>query len=236
MAAVSTYSKRVAISQSNYIPWKGYFDLINSVDEFILYDDMQFTRRDWRNRNKIKAKDGAQWLTIPVEVKGKYFQKISETHISDPGWGARHLQTIRANYARTPYFRDYAELFSDLYLNCSSLRLSEVNFTFLTAICDLLGIQTRLTWSHDYQLVQGKTERLVDLCRQVGAQHYVSGPSARAYIDDALFQQHGISVSYIDYAGYPEYSQRFPPFDHAVSIIDLLFNTGSDARRYMKSF
>src|SRR5262245_47725481 len=102
--------KRVAVLQSNYIPWKGYFDLINSVDEFILYDDMQFTRRDWRNRNTIKTPNGIKWLTIPVAVKGKYFQTISETQINEREWGKRHLETLRANYAKTPFFRTYEAL------------------------------------------------------------------------------------------------------------------------------
>src|SRR5260221_12211734 len=149
--------KKIAIVQSNYIPWKGYFDLINSVDEFILYDDMQFTRRDWRNRNKIKTKDGVQWVTIPVAVKGKYLQKINETQISEPDWGRRHLETLRANYLKSPYFHEYENLLRDLYLSNPSLYLSEVNYRFLKAICDLLGINTMISWSSDYELIEGKT-------------------------------------------------------------------------------
>ena len=102
--------KKVAISQSNYIPWKGYFDLINKVDEFILYDDAQFTRRDWRNRNKIKTLNGLQWLTIPVDVKGKYFQKIKETKISDKNWGMNHWQQIKQNYSKARHFKNYNSL------------------------------------------------------------------------------------------------------------------------------
>src|SRR5215470_16574041 len=111
--------KKVAIVQSNYIPWKGYFDLIGAVDEFILYDDMQFTRRDWRNRNKIKTSSGVQWLTIPVAVKGKYYQKINETLIQEPDWGRRHYETIRTNYLKTPYFQFYEPQLTDLYMNTS---------------------------------------------------------------------------------------------------------------------
>jgi hypothetical protein len=228
--------KTVAIVQSNYIPWKGYFDLINMVDEFILFDDVQFTRRDWRNRNKIKTKDGIKWLTIPVLVKGKYFQKINETQISEPDWTRKHFETIRANYAQSPFFREYKDTFEALYLGCGETSLSEINFQFLHAICQILDIHTPITRSSDYQLMDGKNERLITLCKQAGAQRYISGPLAKAYIDESLFVQEGITVSYIDYSNYLEYSQLFPPFEHGVSIIDLIFNVGPNARQYMKSF
>jgi hypothetical protein len=228
--------KRVAIVQSNYIPWKGYFDLINLVDEFILYDDAQYTRRDWRNRNRIKTRDGVKWLTIPVEVKGKYHQAIRDVRISESGWARRHWETIRHSYARAPYFAQYEDFFSDLYRRCAFPYLSEVNRHFLGEICRLLGIRTKLSWSFDYRLVPGRNERLVELCRQAGATHYYSGPSARSYLDEQLFAETGITVHYVDYSSYPEYPQLFPPFEHAVSILDLILNTGPEAPHYMKSF
>jgi hypothetical protein len=228
--------KRVGIVQSNYLPWKGYFDLINSVDEFILYDEVQYTRRDWRNRNRIKSRDGLQWLTVPVVVKGRYRQTIRETRVSDPGWARRHWEAIRHSYARAPWFPAYEGQFAELYRRCSFEFLSEANRFFLEAICGLLGIETKLSWAADYQMVPGRTERLVELCRQAGASRYLSGPSARAYLDEGLFARAGIAVDYMDYGGYPEYPQVFPPFEHGVSIVDLIFNTGPEARRYMKSF
>jgi hypothetical protein len=228
--------KRVAILQSNYIPWKGYFDLINMVDEFILYDDMQYTRRDWRNRNKIRTREGSIWLTIPVEVKGKYFQTIRETRISEPNWNRKHWASIQHSYAKAPFFGEYRELFEGLYNDSTDEYLSPVNHRFVTAICKLLGITTKISWSMDYTLVDGKTERLVDLCRQAGGTEYISGPAARDYIVDSMFEDAGIKLSYIDYCGYPEYHQISEPFDHYVSILDLLFNTGPAAREYMKSF
>jgi hypothetical protein len=229
--------KKAAIVQSNYIPWKGYFDLIGLVDEFILYDDVQYTRRDWRNRNKIKTPNGTIWLTIPVLVKGKYFQSIKETQISDTAWAADHWKAIAHNYARAPYFRQYSDLFEDLYRQAGKLELlSQVNFLFIKAICDLLGLQTRLSWSMDYQLdmEDERTERLIKLCKQVGAVRYLSGPSAKAYMDEALITGNGLQITYMDYSGYPEYPQLYPPFDPAVSILDLIFNTGADAPNYMK--
>lgn len=228
--------KKIAIVQSNYIPWKGYFDLINLADEFILYDDMQYTRRDWRNRNKIKTPNGAKWLTIPVEVKGKYSQKIKDTIISDLKWNLKHWKSIVHNYSKAKYFPDYKDLFEELYLGLNDKFLSQINYQFLTTICEILGINTKLSWSMDYQLVEGKTERLVDLCKQTSATEYISGPSAKGYIDDDLFKKEEIVVRYIDYSGYPEHNQLYPPFEHAVSIIDLIFNEGPNATKYMKSF
>ena len=228
--------KKVAIVQSNYIPWKGYFDLINSVDEFILFDDMQYTRRDWRNRNKIKTSQGLIWLTIPVQVKGKYFQTIKETEISDQNWNQLHWKSILNNYVRAEYFSDYREIFEDLYLNFNEKFLSNVNYRFLVKICNLLGIKTQISWSTDYVIVNGKTERLISLCKQAGATEYISGPAARDYMDEDLFQQENIKLSYIEYCNYPEYRQIHPNFEHSVSIIDLLFNEGVNAKKYMKSF
>jgi hypothetical protein len=228
--------KKLAIVQSNYIPWKGYFDLVNSVDEFILYDDMQFTRRDWRNRNLIKTPSGLQWLTIPVAVKGRYLQSICETEISDPNWGTRHWSTLSHNYSKAPFFDLYRPVFEPLYRQ-QEQSLSKVNFGFLRAICGILGITTRISWSMDYRpLKEGKTERLVDLCRRAGGTHYISGPAARDYIEPHLFDEAGIDLSFFDYAGYPEYPPRFGKFEHGLSVLDLLFNTGPQAPRFMKSF
>jgi hypothetical protein len=228
--------RKVAISQSNYIPWKGYFDSINMVDEFMLYDDMQYTRRDWRNRNKIKTKEGAKWLTVPVEVKGKYFQKINETLISDPKWGQDHWNSILHNYNKAPFFKDYKDIFEPLYLNSQEDHLSQVNYNFIKAVCDILGITTKISWSSAYELKEDRNERLVDLCIKTGATDYFSGPAAKAYMDESLFEKENIHVHYYDYSGYPEYHQLHGEFDHAVSILDLLFCEGPESKKYMKTF
>lgn len=227
-------TKRVAIVQSNYIPWKGYFDMIRRVDEFILYDDMQYTRRDWRNRNKIKTAQGLQWLTIPVVVKGKYHQTIKETVVSDPQWPRQHWATLQHNYSRAPYFEAYRDRIEPLYrTEDMPTQLSAINHRFLTAVCGMLDITTRLTWSMDYTIVPGKTERLVSLCQQAGATEYLSGPAARDYVVPELFEAAGITLRWFDYSGYPEYPQLYPPFEHGVSILDLIFNTGPEAGRYL---
>lgn len=225
----------MAIVQSNYIPWKGYFDMIAAVDEFILYDDVQYTRRDWRNRNLIKSPAGLHWLTIPVEVKGKYHQRVRDVVVSDVSWPRTHWRALMHNYARAEHFRRLAPLVERWYAAAGELKqLTEVNELFLRSICDVLGIGTRITRSSDYTLTEGRSERLLDLCAQAGATTYLSGPMARSYLDESLFEAAGVSVRWMSYEGYPEYPQLNPPFEHGVSVLDLLFNTGDVARSYMQ--
>ena len=229
-------SKKVAIIQSNYIPWKGYFDIINQVDEFILYDDVQYTRRDWRNRNKIKTPNGLQWLTIPVEVKGKYNQKIKDTIISEFNWTKKHWNAIKFNYTNSKYFYEFKDFFEELYLGYQEKYLSLLNYRFIIEINKLLNITTQISWSMDYDLsVVGNTEKLIHLCKQAKTNIYLSGSSAKNYMDEELFNEEGIRVEWIDYSNYPEYRQIYPPFEHKVSIIDLIFNEGENAQQFIKS-
>ena len=226
--------KKVAIVQSNYIPWKGYFDMIAAVDEFILFDDMQYTRRDWRNRNQIKTPQGIQWLTIPVVVKGKYNQTIRETAIDGSQWASSHWKALLHNYRKAPKFEEVASWLEPLFLSTSHSHISEVNRSFIEAICRYLGIGTVVTNSWDYTLIEGKTERLAKLCLQAGGDEYVSGPAARNYIDESVFEDLGVKLTWFDYSGYPEYPQLWGDFVHGVTILDLLFNCGRDSTRYMR--
>ena len=230
-------SKKVAILQSNYIPWKGYFDIIASVDEFIFYDEMQYTTRDWRNRNKIKTPNGLKWLTISVNGKGCQTNglKISEAKISDNKWANSHWNTIKQFYRKTPYFKDYADIFEKIYKELEQEEyLCKVNYKFIYAINEILGIKTKISFSQDYGLIDGKTERLVDLVQKAGGTEYLSGPAAKDYIVSELFEEANIKLSWMDYSNYPEYPQLYPPFEHGVSILDLIFNCGPDVRKYMK--
>jgi len=228
-------TKSIAIVQSCYIPWKGYFDLIASVDEFVLYDDRQFTRRDWRNRNRIRTPGGTVWLTIPVRVKGRYEQRIDETVVSDTSWSPTHWKTLVHSYAAAAHFDAYRDRFEHTYAALESeTRLSLINRRLIEEVCDTLGIRTTLSWSTDYAAEGSKTQRLVSICRAAGATRYVSGPRAREYLDEQLFARAGIELSYIDYSAYPEYPQLYAPFEHAVTILDLIFNVGPEAPRYMK--
>ena len=226
--------KKIAILQSNYIPWKGYFDMIAAVDEFILYDDMQYTRRDWRNRNQIKTPQGVQWLTVPVKVKGKYHQTICETEIDGTDWAEAHWKTIAQNYCRTPHFEEVAALFEPLYRDRQYTHLSALNRELIEAVCAYLGITTKISNSWDYLLVEGKTERLADLCAKAGGTEYISGPAAKDYIEEHFFTERDIKLNWFDYTGYPEYPQRWTNFVHGVSILDLLFNCGKYAPQYMR--
>jgi hypothetical protein len=226
--------KKVAILQSNYIPWKGYFDLIASVDEFILYDDMQYTRRDWRNRNQIKTPQGRQWLTVPVRVKGKYFQKISETEIDGSEWAHLHWQALLQNYKRAAYSSDLIEVLEPIYRQEEHKLLSSLNRRLIEAVCEYLNIRTKLSSSSDYSLVDGKTERLVALCVDAGATEYVSGPSAKDYVVESMFSEAGVKLTWFDYSGYPAYPQLWGDFAHEVTILDLLFNCGRDSSSYMR--
>ena len=228
--------KKIVILQSNYIPWKGYLDLMNRADEFILFDDVQYTRRDWRNRNTIKTPDGLLWLTIPVDVKGKFSQAIKDVKVSDKSWNKRHWQTIVNFYSQARYFKHYKDLFEELYAKANQEYLSEVNQMFLVAIKDLLGVKTILSRSSDYPSFDGKTERLLSLCKAAGASEYISGPSAKDYIKPVLFEEAKIKLTWMDYSGYQPYEQLYPPFEHQVTVLDLIFNTGPQAQHYMKSF
>lgn len=226
--------KKIAILQSNYIPWKGYFDIIAAVDEFILFDDMQYTRRDWRNRNQIKTPQGVQWLTVPVKTKGNYHQKIRETEIEGLDWAGLHWKALEQNYRRSPHFAEISEWLAPLYLTANYTHLSQLNRTLLIGVCKYLGIRTTITNSWDYKLLDGKSERLADLCSQAGGTEYLSGPAAKDYIDEQLFTDRGIQVSWVDYGGYPEYPQIWGEFVHGVTILDLLFNCGAEAPLFMK--
>jgi hypothetical protein len=228
--------KKIAILQSNYIPWKGYFDLINMVDEFILYDDMQYTRRDWRNRNKIKTPQGLKWLSVPVKVKGKYFQKINETKISEKDWAKKHWQQIKYTYAKAKYFKEYKDVFEELYMGCNEEYLSQINYKFIIAINEILGITTKIRWSSEFELIDGQTEKLLGICKDCNADVYISGPAAKDYFNEELAKKENIQVEWMDYSGYKEYEQLHPPFEHGVSILDLILNEGSDATKFMKSF
>jgi hypothetical protein len=224
--------KKVAILQSNYIPWKGYFDLIASVDEFIIYDDAQFTKNDWRNRNRIKTPIGLQWLSVPVG--SNINRRIRDVEITDHSWSNKHWKSFQANYARAEYFEEISDLLRDIYTNKKYEKLSVLNFDLINTICDYLGINTSLSNSWDYEVRGDKTEKLVSLCLQAGAAEYISGPSAKNYIDSEKFADKGIKLTWFDYSEYPMYPQLWGEFIHEVSIVDLLFNCGAESPQFMK--
>lgn len=230
---MKTPSKKIAILQSNYIPWKGYFDIIGMVDEFIIYDEVQYTKNDWRNRNKIKTANGVQWITIPVYQKSLH-QKISETQISNLKWGPKNWNSLKTNYSKAAHFKNYSQVLEEFYMTFNKPWLSEINVTLLKLICSFLDIRTPITNSTDYILEGDPTEKLVSLCKQTGSSYYLSGLAAKNYLREDLFEQEGIKIEWMDYSGYSDYPQLYPPFEHGVSVVDLLFNVGANAPNYMK--
>lgn len=223
----------VAVLQSNYLPWKGYFDLIHDVDLFIFYDDVQFTKNDWRNRNRVHTASGELWLTVPVGQS--IDRRICDVEIANTRhWQEKHWRTISQIYGKSPFFKRYSGFFEELYRGRVWRNLSEINQYIVKHIAiEYLGITTKFDDSRNYKIEGKKQDRLLNLLQQTGATRYISGPAARDYIDESRFNENKIGLSYKDYAGYPEYRQFYPPFDHHVSIIDLLFLLGPDAPHYI---
>jgi hypothetical protein len=222
---------RLVILQSNYIPWKGYFDLIHDADLFVFYDDVQFTKNDWRNRNRIKTPHGSQWLSVPVG--SKIDRKIFEVEVATSSWQVKHLSSLRSNYCKSPFFEQYSFLLDEIYIHKQWKSLSELNQFSIQAIANALGIKTELMDSRVFKSSGFKLDRLLSLIKQTDADVYISGPSAKSYIDEERFMQEGIKLIWKDYSGYPEYPQRFPPFEHSVTVLDLLFNVGPKAPFYI---
>ncbi len=225
--------KTIAILQSNYIPWIGYFDLMNRADVFVIYDEVQFTKNDWRNRNMIKTPAGVQWITIPVRQE-KLNQRINETQVSLRNWNTKHWKTLQANYARTPFFPEYGPIFEKLYSEINTDFLSEINLSFIKVINEILGIKTEVIDSTTLQLQGDRSERLLDAVTKLNGDRYLSGPSAKDYLQVDLFSKKGIDVEWMNYGGYREYRQMYPPFTQAVSVLDLIFNMGGEIENYLQ--
>ena len=226
---------RTVVLQSNYLPWKGYFDLIQNADVFVFYDEVQYTKNDWRNRNRICSKNGVQWLTIPIS-RDAVKLKISEVRLPEARWQEVHFQTLLHSYKPARFFRQIEPLLYDFYKARIWMRLSELNRHCTESIARLLGISTRFLNSKEFNLDGDRVGRLVSLLRQIGATEYLSGPSARDYLagSEGLFDQAGIRLSFKSYEGYPEYPQLHAPFEHAVSILDVLANVElADCRRFI---
>jgi len=226
---------RIAIIQSCYVPWKGFFDLIGRCDEYVIFDQAQYVKRHWHNRNRIKTAAGVEWLTIPVISKGRYEQPIEEVKIEKP-WVEKHWRALELAYRRAPFFEAFAPIVRGWYERAGKeTRLTDVNVLFLREIASLLGLRTRIVRDTAYPVQGSKTERLLAIARAAGADRYLSGPSAKAYFDESQFASAGIAVEWMSYEGYPEYPQLHGGFEPAVSVLDLLFNVGPDAPRYVRA-
>jgi hypothetical protein len=221
----------VVILQPSYIPWRGYFDQIHRADLFIFYDDVQYDKHGWRNRNQIKTAQGKQWLTIPVHSQGVTDGiPIKDVRIdwSKP-WAKNHLKALTFSYNKAPYFKKYLPVIEAFYARHDEI-LADFTITTTEALARVLGItHTRFMRSSEISGINGqKTGRLIQILTKVGAKHYISGPSARDYIEQDKFDAAGITLEYIKY-DYPSYEQLYPPFEPFVSVLDLLFMTGERA-------
>jgi hypothetical protein len=228
---IGRVGKSAAIVQSNYVPWRGYFDLIRRVDVFVLYDCVQYTKRDWRNRNQIKTPRGLEWLTIPVATKGRYEQSIDQVTISSVRWAERHVGAIRASYRGAAGWDAHGAWLTEILYEAARLtRLSEINESLLRRLSDRLGIDGRKIVQstdlapRDELTSTERSRRMADLCQAVGATEYLSGPAARAYLDEEPFAAAGVAVTWMSYPDYPIYPQLWGAFEPRVSIIDLLLN------------
>lgn len=223
---------RVGVIQSSYVPWRGYFDFIRSVDVFVLYDDVQYSSGSWRNRNQVKTADGMKWLSVPV--KKKLGLAIDQTPIEHAHpWLEQNRGLLTASLRRSPHFSDAMSLWeSGVSEPCTTI--SELNIRLIEGICEYLGIGTSLELSRRYNLTGVKTERLIQLLTQMGATTYVSGPSAKEYLEHDRFRECGIRLEYKSY-DYRPYPQLFGPFQGAVSVLDLIANVGREAPRYLES-
>ncbi len=226
---------KCVILQPSYVPWRGYFHQIQKADVFVFYDDVQYDDRGWRNRNRIKTPEGPQWISIPVLGKGAQVNRtpIREIRIAwERPWARKHWERIRQCYGRAPFFERYAPLVQSFYERRDE-RLSEFTVDVTVALARELGSTcTRFLRSSDLGVSGARMDKLLGILERVGGTHYISGPSARAYIDEGRLAQAGITIEYMSYE-YPEYPQLHGAYDPLVTILDLLFMTGPDASRYL---
>lgn len=223
----------IGIIQPNYIPWRGYFDFIDAVDLFVLYDDVKYTKGDWRNRNRIKTSKGPAWLTVPVHFR-HLEQRIDETEIDyRRDWVTSHLNQFRDHYCKAPHFEDAMGLLR-AGLAAPERTIDALDAKLIGATCAYLGITTPIVRSSTLAIPGRRTERLVAILRHLGATAYLSGPSARDYLDEGAFASQGIALDYKRY-DYRPYAQLWGPFVGEVTVLDLIANCGPQARALMKS-
>jgi hypothetical protein len=223
------------ILQPSYIPWRGYFHQIYKADIFVFYDDVQYDKNGWRNRNRIKTSNGSHWLTIPVKNKGIISEHllIKDVQIDwSKDWMKKHWSALAQAYARAPYFSTYADLLKSFY-DQKPVNLADYTISITIAIAQKLGIErSRFVRSSSLQVSGEKTDRLIQILQKLNTTHYISGPAARDYLEEEKLAKAGISLEYMSY-DYPEYPQLYPPFDPFVSIVDLLLMTGPQAPDYI---
>lgn len=228
---------RISIAQPTYLPWLGYFDLLDQVDRFVLLDSVQFEKRSWQQRNRIKTPQGLAWLTVPVLVRGRQSQTIAEVNICEPEFWRDHLRAIELNYRCAPFFdRYYDELRRRIEMSVSTQSLPQLTISLLRWFAEVIGITTPMVRSSELPVRGKRTERLAQLCISLGASAYLSPFGSSEYLIDELpvLTGRGIAVSFHHYE-HPVYRQMFPPFHSHACILDLLFNEGDNALQIIRS-
>lgn len=218
----------VGIVQSAYLPWKGYFDIIRRSDKFVFFDSVQFSKRSWVTRNRIKSPLGTKWISVPVNGSTK--KSIDEIRISNEDWLQAHVASMRQSYSTTDYFSSVEKYILEAAVDCDGT-ISSYNQKFISLMCEFMGIETELINSRDVESNGKKTELLISICKSLGATKYISGPAAKSYIADE-FKETGIDLEWMDYSKYPKYDQLHGDFDHFVSIVDLISVKGREAKEF----
>lgn len=225
----------VGIIQPSFIPWRGYFHIIQQCNIFVFYDDVQYDKRSWRNRNIIKMARGKKWITVPIFTKGKFSQKVNEAKIyNKTNWRKKILSSIYFSYKKAPFFDKYYDWLAE-QINKSWEYISDLDIHLTREIGDILGIETEYIKSSELNIQQRykKLERILGICKKLNATKYITGPKARDYIQsDTPFCELGIKLKFQEY-DYPKYPQLYGDFEPNVSIIDLLFNTGDESPEFI---
>lgn len=219
---------KVAMLQPNYIPWKGVFDLIDQVDIFVFYDDVQYTKRDWRNRNKIRTANGETWLSVPVNSsRGDLICDVQINNESD--WQKKHYQSIKTNYSKAQFFSESSYILDEIYINRKWDSLNELNIYTTKLIASHLGIECTWVKSSDLNIQGSKDgEKIIKICKELGCDYFINGPASKGFMNEERFKKENIILNYIEYL-YPEYKQLHEPFNHYVTVLDLIFCCGPDS-------
>jgi len=230
----STDRKTIGILQPSFLPWLGFFEQLHRSDVFVLYDDVQFEKGSWRNRNRIKTANGPQWITVPVLQKGLGSQLIKDVQINtDVPWQKKQIKTITQNYSKAPFFAKYADNLFDR-LNRSWEKLNELNVELIGWIAKELGISTEIVFASELGVYGSGTQRLIDVIKAFNGTGFYEGSAGRNYIDHSLFEKSEILITYQDYT-HPTYPQLYGDFVSHLSIIDLMFNCGEDSLEILTS-
>lgn len=224
----------VSVHQPHYLPWLGYLDKIDQSDVFVILDNVQFKKREFQNRNRIKTPGGDLWLTVPVVTRGKYEQKTSEVEIDNTTtWREKHLKSLNMNYGKAPYYKEVMSKIEKFYVDTPYDKLMDLSADMLKLFMELMGISTPIKYESEFNIPGVRSERIVNICKALGADVYLSGSGAKAYLDEELFEKESLGLEYQHYK-HPEYSQLHGDFIPYMAAVDLIFNHGTDSYEIMK--